>query len=86
MENALLELRTLVMGYNAGIDRAREEVVWSLMSRIDVDGGAVGKILASATGLWARWGALAAGVSPDAINIALDVQVSSGIHVSLVRS
>jgi len=74
VENALLELRTLVMGYNAGIDRAREEVTHFLMSRIETERPAA-KVLASATKVWSRWGALAAGLSPDLTNIALDVQV-----------
>lgn len=74
MENALLELRTLVMGYNAGIDRAREEITWFLNSKVDTEGPAA-KVLASASGVWSRWGALAAGLSPDLTNIALDSQV-----------
>jgi len=74
VENALLELRTLVMGYNAGVDRAREEVTRFLNSKVDTTGPAA-KVLASATGIWGRWGAIAAGLSPDLTNIALDVQV-----------
>lgn len=74
IENAMLELRTLVMGYNAGIDRAREEVVNFLMSKVELEGGAA-KVLASAVKVWARWGPLAEGLSPDLSNIALDIQV-----------
>lgn len=74
MENALLELRTLVMGYNAGIDRAREEVTTFLNSKVDTEGSAA-QVLASATSVWIRWGALATGLSPDLTNIVLDAQV-----------
>jgi translation initiation factor eIF-2B subunit epsilon len=74
IENAMLELRTLVMGYNAGIDRAREEVVNFLLSKVDLEGGAA-QVLASAVKIWARWGKLAEGLSPDPTNIALDIQV-----------
>jgi translation initiation factor eIF-2B subunit epsilon len=63
------------MGYNAGIDRAREEVVNFLMSKVELEGGAA-KVLASAVKVWARWGGLAEGLSPDLSNIALDIQVS----------
>ena len=71
--NALLELRTLVMGYNAGIDRAREEVTGFLMTKIDYTGPAT-SVLASSTQVWARWGKLAEGLCPDLANIILDVQ------------
>ena len=80
VENALLELRTLVMGYNAGIDPAREEVTSFLVSRMDMGGGAA-KVLLSATRIWERWGPLAAGLSPDLSNIALDVQVRCLVSV-----
>lgn len=73
IENALLELRTLVMGYNAGLDRAREEVVKFFLSCIDVSGGAA-DILKSTISVWTRWGPLAVGLAPDLTNIALDAQ------------
>jgi translation initiation factor eIF-2B subunit epsilon len=72
--NALLELRTLVMGYNAGIDRAREEVVNFLMGRIEV--GAPAKTYQSATAIWGRWGKLAEELGRDQAQLALDAQVS----------
>ena len=74
VENAMLELRTLVMGYNAGVDRAREEVTTFLMSKIDVSSGVAAGVLKSATTIWSRWGTMAAGLAPDLTNIALDVQ------------
>ena len=73
VENAKLELSTLTMGFNAGIDRAREEVTSFLMSRIDYCGTPV-TILASATEIWTRWGELAIGLSTDLTNIILDAQ------------
>ncbi|KAK4685960.1 translation initiation factor eIF-2B subunit epsilon, partial [Tremellales sp. Uapishka_1] len=73
VENALLELRTLVMGYNAGIDRAREEVVNFLMSKISVGPGAK-QVLESATEIWERWGKLAEELGRDAAQTAIDVQ------------
>lgn len=73
VENASLELKTLVMGYNSGIDRAREEVVNFFMSKISLDGGAA-QILADATKIWGRWGAMAANLSRDLSDIALDIQ------------
>ena len=73
MENARLELRTLVMGYNAGIDAARREVTDFLMSKTNVSGSAP-SILQSTTALWERWGELATSLSPDLTNIALDTQ------------
>ncbi|WWD22647.1 hypothetical protein CI109_107140 [Kwoniella shandongensis] len=74
IENALLELRTLVMGYNAGLDRAREEVVKFFISKIDVSTGSAAAILKSTMTIWSRWGPLAADLSPDLTNIALDTQ------------
>lgn len=73
VSNALLELKTLVMGYNSGIDAAREEVVNAIMGRISLDGGA-GKILATSTELWERWAGMATGLSRDGSDIAMDVQ------------
>ena len=73
VENARLELSTLTMGFNAGVDRAREEVTSYLMSRIDYSGTPI-TILASATATWARWGELASGLSSDPTNIILDAQ------------
>lgn len=71
--NASLELKTLVMGYNSGIDPAREEVVNFLMAKIPTEGGAA-KILQTATALWERWGKLASGLARDGSDIALDAQ------------
>jgi translation initiation factor eIF-2B subunit epsilon len=73
IENAILELRTLVMGYNAGIDRAREEVINFLLSRINISGGAA-QILASATSVFGRWGKLAESLTTDPTSVVLDVQ------------
>jgi translation initiation factor eIF-2B subunit epsilon len=72
-ENALLELRTLVMGYNAGLDRARVQVANFLMSKI-VTTGAASEVLKSSTSVFRRWGPLAIGLSPDPVNLALDIQ------------
>jgi len=72
--NALLELKTLVMGYNSGIDLAREEVVNFIMSRVPTEGGAA-KILLAATALWERWGGLATSLCREPSEVALDVQV-----------
>lgn len=73
VENAQLELKTLVMGYNSGIDAAREEVVNFFMSKTSIDGGAA-KILGDATKIWARWGKMALNLSRDGSDIALDIQ------------
>lgn len=78
--NALLELKTLVMGYNSGIDLAREEVVNFFMSKVPLEGGAA-KILDASTEIWERWGGLAASLSRDASEIAVDVQVSNAVGV-----
>lgn len=61
------------MGYNAGLDRAREQVTNFLMSKIDTT-QPVGEILKSSTSIFARWGPLAVGLSPDPVNLALDIQ------------
>lgn len=75
MENALLELRTLVMGYNAGIDRAREEITKFLMSVNTLSANpTAAEVLAKTTKIWSRWGSLAVGMSSDNSNIILDVQ------------
>lgn len=73
IENAILELRTLVMGYNAGIDRAREEVIHFLLSRVNVSGGAA-QILASATSVFGRWGKLAESLTTDPTSVIIDAQ------------
>lgn len=73
VKNARLELKTLVMGYNSGIDAAREVVVASLMDRVSLDGGAA-KILSSSTALWERWAELATSNSRGGSDIAMDVQ------------
>ncbi|KAL1405357.1 translation initiation factor eIF-2B epsilon subunit, GEF [Vanrija albida] len=74
IENASLELKTLVMGYNSGIDTARAEVVNFLMSKVPTEGSAA-QILAAATKIWARWGKLAASLSRELSDVALDVQI-----------
>lgn len=73
IENASLELKTLVMGYNSGIDTARAEVVNFLMSKVPGEGSA-GQILGAATKIWARWGQLAVNLSRETSDIAFDVQ------------
>ncbi|WVQ72225.1 hypothetical protein IAR50_001774 [Cryptococcus sp. DSM 104548] len=73
IENALLELRTLVMGYNAGLDRAREEVVKFFVSKVDVSGSAA-SILGSATKVFTRWGPLIANLTSDPTLMILDAQ------------
>ncbi|TXT04846.1 hypothetical protein VHUM_03929 [Vanrija humicola] len=73
IENASLELKTLVMGYNSGIDTARTEVVNFLMSKVPGEGSAA-QILGAATKIWARWGRLAVGLSRESSDIAFDVQ------------
>lgn len=71
--NALLELKTLVMGYNSGIDLAREEVVNFFMSKCPTQGGAA-KILGESTEIWERWGGMASSFSRDASEVAIAVQ------------
>ncbi len=73
VENAGLELKTLVMGYNSGIDAAREQVVNFFMNKISLEGG-MAKILAQATQIWGRWGGMARNLSRDLSDIALDIQ------------
>lgn len=73
VENARLELRTLVMGYNAGIDAAREECTNFLMSQTDISSNPAA-ILASVTKIWTRWGELVTSHASDTTNIPLDVQ------------
>jgi translation initiation factor eIF-2B subunit epsilon len=74
--NALLELKTLVMGYNSGIDPARKEVVDFIMERIAPAGGAA-KLLSDATAIWERWGGLATSLCRDPSEVVLNVQVSA---------
>ncbi|OWZ59985.1 hypothetical protein LQV05_000501 [Cryptococcus neoformans] len=73
IENALLELRTLVMGYNAGLERAREEVVKFFMSKIDIRGPAT-CILSSAVKVFSRWGPLMVNLTSDPTLLILDAQ------------
>ncbi|WVQ82809.1 hypothetical protein IAT38_004941 [Cryptococcus sp. DSM 104549] len=73
IENAQLELRTLVMGYNAGLDRAREEVIKFFVGKITTTAGPEGNFR-SAQSIFARWGPMIAGLSPDLTNIPLDTQ------------
>ncbi|GMK58734.1 hypothetical protein CspeluHIS016_0601760 [Cutaneotrichosporon spelunceum] len=73
VQNATLELKTLVMGYDSGIDPAREQVVNFFMSRISLEGG-MAQILANGTEIWGRWGDMAVNLSRDLSDIALDVQ------------
>jgi translation initiation factor eIF-2B subunit epsilon len=73
VENARLELRTLVMGYNAGIDAAREECTSFLMSQIQVSPNPAA-LLASVTAIWKRWGELVTSHASETTNIPLDVQ------------
>lgn len=79
VQNALLEFKTLVMGYNAGLDRGREEVVKFFMSKCPSTGGAA-QILQGSEKVWERWGKMAVGMSTDAANIILDIQVSSLLY------
>ena len=73
IENASLELRTLVMAYNAGLDRTRKEISSFLMSKVDVSGNAP-TILASVTKIWSSWGEMVERYTSDPTSIALDVQ------------
>lgn len=73
VENARLELRTLVMGYNAGIDAAREECTNFLLSQTEISPNPAA-ILASVTKIWSRWGELVTSHASDTTNIPLDVQ------------
>ncbi|ORY23264.1 nucleotide-diphospho-sugar transferase [Naematelia encephala] len=76
-ENAALEMKTLVMGYNAGIDRAREEIMKFLLGKVDAS-GKLGDVLTSATKVFSRWGGMVKEFSPsDPTNIALDAQLFS---------
>ncbi|OCF34920.1 translation initiation factor eIF-2B subunit epsilon [Kwoniella heveanensis BCC8398] len=72
-ENAIIEFRTLVLSYNAGLDRAREEIVKFFLSKIDANSGAAG-VLKSTTAIFTRWGPLAHGFTSDLTNIVLDAQ------------
>ncbi|BEI83791.1 hypothetical protein CcaverHIS002_0403950 [Cutaneotrichosporon cavernicola] len=73
VQNASLELKTLVMGFDSGIDPAREQVVTFFMSQMSLEGG-LAQILADATKIWARWGGMAVNLSRDGSDIALDIQ------------
>ncbi|KAL7425002.1 translation initiation factor eIF-2B epsilon subunit, GEF [Cryptotrichosporon argae] len=73
VENALLELKTLVMGYNSGIDAARKDVVDFLLSKTPFSGGAA-HVLAAATGIWARWGGIVDSLTRDGSEIVVDAQ------------
>ncbi|TYJ53040.1 hypothetical protein B9479_006317 [Cryptococcus floricola] len=73
IENALLELRTLVMGYNAGLDRAREEVVKFFVSKVDISGNAA-SILGAATKVFTRWGPLISNLTSDPTLMIIDAQ------------
>ena len=73
IENASLELRTLVMAYNAGLDRTRKEISSFLMSKVDVSGNAPA-ILSSVVKVWTSWGEMVERYTSDPTNIALDAQ------------
>nr|XP_019048160.1 translation initiation factor eIF-2B subunit epsilon [Kwoniella bestiolae CBS 10118]OCF27090.1 translation initiation factor eIF-2B subunit epsilon [Kwoniella bestiolae CBS 10118] len=74
VENAALEMRTLVMGENAGQDAAREEILKFFLSKITLQGGA-GEILKSATSMFSRWGGLVRSfATSDFTLIAIDTQ------------
>ncbi|WVR03095.1 hypothetical protein IAU60_000084 [Kwoniella sp. DSM 27419] len=73
IENAVIEFRTLVLSYNAGLDRAREEIVKFFLSKVDLTQGAAG-ILRSTTAVFSRWAPFVQGFSSDLTNVALDAQ------------
>lgn len=73
--NASLELQSLVVSFDLGIDAAREQVVSFFMGKISLDGG-MAQILERATKVWRRWGGVAVKVTRerDLSDIVLDVQ------------
>ncbi|WRT63187.1 uncharacterized protein IL334_000090 [Kwoniella shivajii] len=74
VENAALEMRTLVMGENAGQDAARKEIINFFLTKVSLEGGAP-QILKSTTSVFERWGGLVRSFSTtDYTLIALDVQ------------
>ncbi|WWC97600.1 hypothetical protein V866_004484 [Kwoniella sp. B9012] len=74
VENAALEMRTLVMGENAGQDAAREEILKFFLSKLTLSGGA-GEILQSTVGIFGKWGQLVRSFSTtDYTLIAIDTQ------------
>ncbi|WVO15131.1 hypothetical protein L204_102775 [Cryptococcus depauperatus] len=84
IENALLELRTLVMGYNAGLDRAREQVINFLLSKVDASGPAA-SVLASSTKILSRWGGLITNLTgSNPVQIILDAQFFVLNHPSYI--
>jgi translation initiation factor eIF-2B subunit epsilon len=75
-QDALLELRTLVMGYNAGVDSARSEVVNAIIGAIDVSGGkSAVQVKTDAVKLWTKWGGMVDKLSEDMVEAVLVVQV-----------
>lgn len=76
-EDALLELRTLVMGYNAGVDAARSEVINAILGAVDVQGKGALQIKTAAVKLWQKWGGMVDKLSEDMLEAVLVVQVSA---------
>jgi translation initiation factor eIF-2B subunit epsilon len=81
IDNALVEYRLLIKGYNADLDVSRKQVVNYLLSKIDLLSG-VPKILASATSVFNKWGEFALQLAPhpsqagqnEPLKVVLDVQ------------
>nr|XP_018266114.1 translation initiation factor eIF-2B subunit epsilon [Kwoniella dejecticola CBS 10117]OBR88272.1 translation initiation factor eIF-2B subunit epsilon [Kwoniella dejecticola CBS 10117] len=76
VENAALEMRTLVMGENAGQDAARSEILNFFLSKIPISSSTVaGEILKETTRIFERWGGLVRSFSTtDYTLIAIDTQ------------
>lgn len=81
IDNALVEYRLLIKGYNADLDVSRKQVVNYLLAKIDLVSGAA-KILASATAVFIKWGEFALQLAPhpsqagqnEPLKVVLDVQ------------
>jgi len=81
IDNALVEYRLLIKGYNADLDVSRKQVVNYLLSKIDLSSG-VPKILSSATSVFTKWGEFALQLAPhpsqagqnEPLKVVLDVQ------------
>ncbi|WWC90224.1 uncharacterized protein L201_005157 [Kwoniella dendrophila CBS 6074] len=76
VENAALEMRTLVMGENAGQDAAREVILEFFLSKINVKSDSTaGDILKQTTEIFEKWGQLVRSFSTsDYTLIAIDIQ------------
>nr|XP_019013988.1 translation initiation factor eIF-2B subunit epsilon [Kwoniella pini CBS 10737]OCF52769.1 translation initiation factor eIF-2B subunit epsilon [Kwoniella pini CBS 10737] len=76
VENAALEMRTLVMGENAGQDAARSEILNFFLGKIEINENSTSsEILNETTRIFTRWGGLVRSFSTtDYTLIAIDTQ------------